>query len=66
MNAETTLQPTFDDPSPADETPFSSRLRAVWLVGLADSSYRPATPDDGWDEAVADLVEVTPAFGWVS
>ena len=66
MNAEATLEWTIDDPSSADETPFTSRLRAVWLLGLPDAGHRPAPADDHWDDAVADLVEVTPAFAWVS
>ena len=65
MTAETTLQWQIDDPS-STETPFSSRLRAVWLLGLPDPSHRPAPADDAWDDAAADLVEVTPAFAWVS
>ena len=66
MNAETTLQWTVDDQTSADEAPFSSRLRAVWLIGLPDASHRSAPADDDWDNAAADLVEVTPAFAWVS
>jgi hypothetical protein len=66
MTAEATLEWTIDEPSPAAETPFSSRLRAVWLLGLPESSYRQAPTDDDWDDVAADLVEVTPAFAWVS
>jgi hypothetical protein len=66
MNAEPTLQPTFDDTSSVDDTPFSSRLRAVWLIGLSDPSDRLASIDDDGDDVAADLVDVTPAFAWVS
>jgi hypothetical protein len=66
MNAEPTLQWTFDDPASADDTPFSSRLRAVWLIGLPDPGYRQVPADDDRDDVAADLVEVTPAFAWVS
>jgi hypothetical protein len=66
MNAEPALQPTFDDTLSADDTPFSSRLRAVWLIGLSDPSDRQASVDDDGLADVADLVDVTPAFAWVS
>jgi hypothetical protein len=59
-----TLQWTVEDAPPTDESQFSSRLRAVWLIGTP----RPE-PDDGWADAGGadgDLVEVTPAFAWVS
>jgi hypothetical protein len=59
MNAETTLQSMFDDLPPADDTRYSSRLRAVWMIGVADGESAVGAADE-------DLVEVTPAFAWVS
>jgi hypothetical protein len=64
MNATPTMQWTIHDPT--DDSPYSSRLRAVWLVGVSEPPPRYAPEEDGWDDIALDLVDVTPAFAWVS
>jgi hypothetical protein len=63
MNAEATLQWTIDDVPSVDDSPYSSRLRAVWLIGLPEP---PDREDEDLPAEDHDLVEVTPAFAWVS
>lgn len=69
-----TLRWTLEDPPPADDAQYSSRLRAVWLVGVPrEDRWDADTHGDthghhhgGTDDTAGDLVEVTPAFAWVS